>query len=111
MTNQEQSFLCPVDFGEWKIGTSQKNKSISFEWDTAVLPQSKVVVVYDSDLIKEYVIGKGLELSNADMTVTLTLNGADFVNYKGKTLSVYCSFFVEGDPEISIRLKVIKTFL
>lgn len=101
-------FNNPYSFGVFDITTSQKDKTMQFAWDATVLDAAKVVAKFNDTIVKSYTVGNGLALSNASQTVTLTLQGVDFVNYIGRTLNFKCNFFVEGDVEVIFDLKILK---
>ena len=110
MTTDNIAFHNPTDLGIWDLSTSQENKIISFEWDTTVIPEAKIVIVSPSGGFKKtYTVGVGLVLSNADKTVRVTLQGIDFIKQCGKTLDASCSFFTKGDIELVFKLKIINS--
>ena len=106
------AFHNPTDLGIWDLSTLQENKSISFQWDTVVIPEAKIVIDSPSGGFKKtYTIGNGLTLANSDMTVILTLQGIDFVKQCGKVLDASCNFFIKGDVELTFKLRIINSQL
>ena len=93
------------------LATSQVNKQTLFQFSQAVSLQSKVAIGTNVKRIKEYTVGNGLALSSNNQDVTLTLSGADFVDYKDVKLLVECSFFNIGDVEMQFELKIIDSKL
>ena len=49
---------------------------------------------------------EGVNVAGTEKILTLTLNGTDFVNDKGRTLNAKCSFFVDGDIEVVFNISV-----
>jgi hypothetical protein len=111
MAEDNKAFYNPKDFGVWDLSTSQINKNIVFEFDSAVILQSKVVIIRESTIIKEYTIGEGLEVSEDNLTITLKIQGQDFRDCGGEELRGHCNFFVEGDTEVLITLNIIKSYV
>lgn len=93
------------------LAISQVNKQMLFEFSQAVSTSCKVVISTDTRKVKEYIVGAGLTLSNANQNVTLTLNGADFANQRNNKLTVECSFFNIGDVEMQFDLKIVDSKL
>ena len=105
------AFYEPFDFGCFDLATSQVTKEMEFAWDTAVIAGAKVVTTYKDREIKAYTVGAGLTLSNSDLTVTLSLDGADYAEYEGRTVQAHCNFFLLGDIEVTFALEIIKSHL
>lgn len=107
------NFYNPKNIGTADIGLTQINKLIPFKTVNGVYISNPVVRVSSCDnTVKEYTLGNGLELTGTntegtEKTLTLTLNGPDFIAYKKNSLDVQCTFFVEGDIEIIFKLKLI----
>lgn len=104
------AFHNPKDFGTWDLSTSQKDKVILFSWDTPVIPESKVVVYSNTKVIKCYTVGDGLTISNGGLDIALTLQGADY-SHKDTLLSAQANFFVEGDVEVTFKLRIVESKL
>jgi len=108
----EIDFYNPTDAGTTVLGVTQINKLMPFKSVQGVYITNPFVKVYNCDkLVKEYTLADGLVLNGTnevgtEKTLTLTLNGTDFVNYKGRFLDAKCSFFVDGDIEIIFKISV-----
>ena len=99
--------------GTTDLGVTQINKLIPFKTTNGVyLSNPKITVYCGKKVIKEFTLSDGLVLNGTnsagvEKTLTLTLNGPSFEEYKGHILDVQCTFFVEGDIEIIFKLKII----
>tara|TARA_R110002020_G_scaffold19955_2_gene68380 strand:- start:250 stop:585 length:336 start_codon:yes stop_codon:yes gene_type:complete len=108
----EIDFYNPTDAGTTVLGVTQINKLMPFKSVQGVYITNPFVKVYNCDkLVKEYTLADGLVLSGTnevgtEKTLTLTLNGTDFVGYEGRFLDAKCSFFVNGDIEIIFKISV-----
>jgi len=107
------NFYNPKSIGTAEIGLTQVNKLIPFKTVNGVYVTNPIVKVLScTNVVKEYTLGNGLQLTGTntqgtEKTLTLTLNGPDFIAYKKSSLDVQCTFFVEGDIEIIFKLKLI----
>lgn len=99
--------------GVWKLLTTQVNKMI--RWSSAngiFLVDAKVDFYNVNDLVHTYSMGNGLELTDGvnqadqDKTVTLTMQGSDFSQYKGRTLRAKGYFFNTGDVAVVFDLEI-----
>jgi len=105
-------FYQPTNIGVTEIGVTQINKLVPFKTTNGLFIAGSVVNVYFcKKLVKTYTIGNGLELTGTntignEKTLTLTLNGSDFEGYKGSLLEAECTFFNEGDIEITFKISV-----
>ena len=108
----EIDFYQPTDIGTTEIGETQINKLIPFKTTNGVFISAPIVnIFYRSKLIKTYRLTEGLVLSGTntqgnEKTLTLTLNGADFSHYKDALIDAECTFFNEGDIEITFKISV-----
>jgi len=82
---------------------------MEFAWDTDVVAGAKVVTTHNDREIETYTVGSGLTLSDANQTVTLSLDGADYADYEGRTVQAHCSFFIVGDIEVTFSLSIVKS--
>ena len=107
----------PKDFGCFDLATSSVDKTFEFAFtnengNQQVNPLTKVVVEYQGLNVATFESGSGIVISGADNHIaTLTMSGATFLKYAGRTLDVSCSFFVVGDVEVIFQLQIIKTSL
>ena len=108
----EIDFYNPTDAGTTVLGVTQINKLMNFKSVNGVYITEPFVKVYNCDkFIKEYTLADGLVLSGTnevgtEKTLTLTLNGSDFTEDKGRSLNAKCSFFVVGDIEIVFKISI-----
>tara|TARA_R110000823_G_scaffold206812_1_gene337499 strand:+ start:588 stop:923 length:336 start_codon:yes stop_codon:yes gene_type:complete len=108
----EIDFYNPTDAGTTVLGVTQINKMMKFKSLNGVYITEPFVKVYNCEkLVKTYTFTDGLVLEGVNVAgtekiLTLTLNGTDFVNDKGRTLNAKCSFFVDGDIEIVFNISV-----
>lgn len=94
------------------ISSTSKNKWLKFNFPETLTPLiGKVIILNNETIVDTLLDGNGLTYSDANKTVSITLQGADYVAYVGKTLKVHCSFLVEGDVEIVFNLKIEKSLL
>lgn len=131
MSATDRPFYSPADIGCFDIATSSTSKDIVFNFTNesdgsarVPIPESKVVVYYADEVVETYAVGSGIALSEGTIEdvgtdipsgvnnkLTLTIDGTSFVNYAGVVLSAECSFFIEGDVELTFSLKVEKSQL
>ena len=104
-------FHNPTDYGLFDLGSTQINKSMVFTYTQAISDDCKVVFTEYDTIIKEYTIGDGIVKSGDNLSATLSISGADFSAYVGKTLKAHCTFFTAGDTEVIFDLKILKTFV
>lgn len=127
----DRPFYSPSDLGCFDIATTSTAKDVVFNFTndsdgSARVPiaGAKAVVHFGGNLVSTYTVGSGIVISEGTVDdngtdvpsgvnnkLTLTLNGTDFTEYAGSILDAECSFFVEGDVEITFSLKVEKSQL
>ena len=106
------SFYNPKDIGYFDLGVSQINKTLPFKTTNGVFTGASFIKVYKKNIVvKEYNLSDGLTIVGSNVlgqekTLSVVLNGADFANYKGVILEAVCSFFVEGDLEVTFSLGI-----
>ena len=105
----DRPYYDPYDFGCFDLATSSIDKTFRFDWDTDVIAGAKAVATYQGHTVATYTVGSGITIENANRRVTITISGAPFVKYAGRTIDVSCSFFVEGDVEVIFQIKIIKS--
>jgi hypothetical protein len=109
MSAQQRPYYDPFDFGCFDLATSSVNKTFQFDWDTDVVAGAKVAVTIRGRTLRTYTVGSGLEITNANRTITLTLNGTDFEALGGERVQANCSFFVVGDVEVVFSIDIIES--
>ena len=106
------SFYNPKDIGYFDLGVTQVNKTLPFKTANGVFTDDCFVKFYKKNtIVKEYTLDDGLSISGSNVlgqekTLSIALNGADFAEHKGANLNAVCSFFVEGDLEITFTLGI-----
>lgn len=112
MSKDNISFYNPKDLGCFDIGITQINKILPFTSVQGVFTTSaKVEFFQGSRLVRtvEYadMVLSGTNTQGQSKTLSLTLNGADFEDYKGAGLEAVCSsFFTVGDIEMTFTLEI-----
>jgi len=105
-------FYNPSDIGTTILGVTQINKLMPFTSVNGVFISNPLIKIYNcNQLIKEYSLTDGLVLTGdntngVSKTLTLTLNGTDFISYKDRKIVAKCSFFGVGDIEIIFKISV-----
>ena len=110
--NDDRPFYEPADLGYFDLGITQKNKLLTFTSLVGVFTSfSKVEVYVGKSLLKTYgfadMVLTGTNVSGTSKTLIVSLDGADYLRYKGITLKGFCSsFFVDGDVEMIFKLEI-----
>ena len=113
-TQDNLQFHNPVDIGSFDLTLSQVDKSLPFKSIAGVIiPEAKVDVFYNNQVLKSYTVGSGLEITGTntpgfEKTVTLTLTGIDFASRVDRVLLAKCSFLSVGDVDFVFYLKILK---
>ena len=107
------AFYNPKDLGYFDLGVTQVNKILRFKTTTGIFtPEAKIAIYNGRNLVREYVLPTDLTLTGqnilgSEKILTLTLQGADYTQYRNATLSGECySFFVDGDLEMIFTLQI-----
>jgi hypothetical protein len=106
-------FYNPQDLGLFDIGTTQINKLLRFKSTNGVFtPSARIEIHNGRTLVRDYsypddMLLAGDNLQGSEKILTLTLQGADYLEYRGRTLTGQCySFFIDGDLEMTFRLAI-----
>ena len=108
----EIDFYQPTRIGTVEIGRTQINKLLPFKTTNGVFIGAPIVNVYDGNiLVKQYTLGDGLTLTGTnsqgvEKTLTLEIDGTDYVSYVCTILQAECTFFNVGDVEITFKLDI-----
>jgi len=106
------SFYNIKDIGYFDLGVSQINKTLPFKTTNGVFTSNCFIKIYKKNtLIKEYTLVDGLSITGSNVlgqekTLSVVLNGSEFSEHKGANLNAVCSFFIEGDLEITFTLGI-----
>lgn len=106
------AFHNPKNLGCFDLRYTQKNKVLPFKSVAGVYTSLGKVEIYNgSRLLKTYEYADmsltGTNTQGSEKTLSLTLQGADFAEYRGKNLTAECtSFFIDGDLEMTFDLEI-----
>ena len=103
------AFYNPKDLGYFDLGVTQVNKILRFKSTTGIFtPEAKIAIYNGRNLVREYALPlTGQNILGSEKILTLTLQGADYTQYRNATLSGECySFFVDGDLEMIFTLQI-----
>jgi hypothetical protein len=113
------AFYNPKDLGYFDLGVTQVNKILRFKTTSGIFTPDAKIAIYNGislyngrNLVREYAFPTDLALTGqnifgSEKILTLTLQGADYTQYRNATLSGECySFFVEGDLEMIFTLQI-----
>lgn len=98
----------PANAGVFDIATTSVGKTYTFTADADFSANAVVSFTLRGREVVRYSVGSGIVLTNANRTLTLTIDGADFAYLGGERLQANCSLFVDGDVEVLFDLEIIK---
>jgi hypothetical protein len=105
------AFYNPKDLGYFDLGVTQVNKILRFKTTNGIFtPEAKIAIYNGRNLVREYATDltlTGQNILGSEKILTLTLQGADYTQYRNAVLSGECySFFVDGDLEMIFTLEI-----
>lgn len=103
------AFYDPADAGVFDLGTSQVNKAMEFRNTNGVFSDNAKVDIYKNESLVDTITNLsvvGTNEAGQEKSIIVNFNGSDYQIYKGHRLDCRCTFFNDGDVEVTFKLQI-----